>query len=112
MIFFKNFIFVVLIILSPSVLGSDADSLINYFENHTILHLVGWLFFPRMMFWFVSSLTGGFLFWTGVVLFPRIMVAYWSTELYWSTNPVLCIVAWFVAFTGESLEKSVISDSV
>lgn len=108
----KNIIVLSLLFISSLLYSSNLDHAFSFWVDHNILHLLGWLFFPRIMFWFFSAMSGGFFFWLGVFLAPRIMVAYWATEYYWSTNPFLCIFAWFVAFTGESLEKSVVSDSI
>jgi hypothetical protein len=80
---------------------------VNFWTNHTIWQLLGWLFFPRIMFWFFSAMTGGFFFWLGVFFVPRIMVAFWATVYYWDTNPILCIFAWIYALTGEMTEKTV-----
>lgn len=80
----------------------------NFFDNHTTIQLLGWLFFPRLMFIFFSAMTGGFLFWVGVIFVPRIMVAFWATTYYWDTNPILCLISWIVAFSGESSEKSIV----
>ena len=77
----------------------------GFFENHSIWQLIAWMVFPRLMFWFFSVITGGFFFWLGVFFVPRIMVAFWATSYYWHTNPILCIVAWIIALTGESAEK-------
>jgi hypothetical protein len=75
---------------------------------HYLWALFGFTFFPRITFWFFSLMTGGFLFWVGVLFLPRIMVAYWATYYYWDTNPILCLIAWFIAFSGTFGESSVI----
>lgn len=78
----------------------------DFFTNHSFIQLLGWVFFPRLMFWFFSVITGGFWFWVGVLFVPRIMVAFWATTYYWSSNPFICVIAWIVALSGESAEKS------
>jgi hypothetical protein len=39
-------------------------------------------------------------------------VAILATEFYWQTNPILCIIAWFVAFVGTGGEAKVVTVSV
>ena len=80
---------------------------INYWDNHNwaFLQLLLWMAFPRISFIFISLMTGGFFFWLGVIFVPRIMMAYWATYYYWDTNYILCIIAWFFVFCGESYEK-------
>lgn len=87
--------------VSPA--GSD------FWTNHGIIQLLGWFFFPRIMFWFFSVITGGFWFWVGVFFAPRIMVAFWATTYYWHTNTILCVFAWIYALAGEGTEKTVMS---
>lgn len=79
----------------------------GFWEHHGIFQLLGWFFFPRLMFWFFSVITGGFWFWVGVLCIPRIMVAVWATTYYWDTNMFLCIGAWIYALTGEGTEKTI-----
>ena len=105
----KTFLILIFLFCLSSFAGSN-DS-VSFFENHGIFYLLGWAFFPRIMFWFVSAITGGFWFWIGVLLFPRIMVAYWATYYYFDTNPILCIIAWVIALFGESKEKQVLHSS-
>ncbi len=81
----------------------------DFFTHHSLLQLLGWAMFPRIMFWFFSAITGGFFFWVGVLFVPHIMVAFWATTYYWDTNPVICVIAWIIALTGESAEKSATS---
>lgn len=49
----------------------------------------------------------GVTFWgfVGWIFMPRLTVAAIATTVYWSTNPVLCVIAWFCAFGGEVGEK-------
>lgn len=88
---------------STSVVTTKGE---DFFSNHSIIHLLAWVFFPRIMFWFFSVITGGFWFWVGVLFIPRIMVAFWATTYYWDTNPLICVIAWIVALSGESAEKA------
>lgn len=79
-----------------------------FFLKHGYLQLLGWWVFPRLMFWFFSVMTGGLWFWVGVFFVPRIMAAFWATTYYWDTNPILCVIAWLVAFSFESAEKKAV----
>ena len=76
----------------------------DFFDTHGWLTVLGYICFPRLMFWFVNTMTGGFGFWLGVLFVPRIMVAFWATTYYWNSNPWLCLGAWFVALTFEGIE--------
>ena len=87
---------------STNVVSVEGD---DFFKNHGIIQLLGWLFFPRIMFWFFSVITGGFWFWIGVFFVPRVMLAFWATTYYWDTNPVLCLLAWLGCITIEGTEK-------
>jgi hypothetical protein len=78
----------------------------DFFVHHNLWHLLGWVVFPRMMFWFFSVMSGGLFFWIGVLFVPRVMVAFCATYYYWDTNPILCIFSWFYAIGGEGFEKS------
>lgn len=104
---------IIFIILSIFLLASCSTDVVtkadqSFWTHHSIFQLLGWVFFPRLMFWFFSVMTGGFMFWVGVFFVPRIMIAFWATTYYWDTNPVLCLVAWLCAFTGESAEKKAV----
>lgn len=99
-------LFLVLITLTGCTTTEVAQSGEGFFETHTIAQILGWLFFPRLMFWFFSAITGNFFFWLGVLCIPRIMVAFWATSYYWETNPILCVFVWFYALCGEGTEKT------
>lgn len=109
----KNIFLIILILLSITGCSTEivSKSGTDFWTNHGMLQLLGWLFFPRIMFWFFSVITGGFWFWVGVLFVPRIMVAFWATTYYWHTNPFLCVLAWIYALTGEGTEKKVASRS-
>ena len=72
-------------------------------------------FFPRLtMLWGMiwgTIVSGGFLWWLGWVVCPRLLIAILATTYYWDTNPVLCVFAWLFAFCGESAEKKHVSSS-
>ncbi len=64
--------------------------------------------FPRLTLAFMA-LTGGIgITIVGLILWllaPHLLVAVIATTLYWHTNPILVILAWFIAFGGEATEK-------
>ena len=76
----------------------------NYFTYHSILFLLGLVIFPRFTLLF-SNMPGSLLFWIGWLFLPRLMIAILATLFYSSTNPILVILSWFFALTGESAEK-------
>lgn len=75
---------------------------------HYLWALFGFACFPRITLWFFSLMTGGFLFWLGVLFVPRIMIAYWGTHYYWDTDPFLCVCSWFLALGGTKTETKVV----
>jgi hypothetical protein len=87
----------------------------DFFAAHGVafglLLILGLVFIPRitmlgMLVW--GTLTsGGVLWWLGYIFLPGIVVAYEATTHYWDTNPVLCVFAWFVAFTTSNTESRV-----
>lgn len=46
------------------------------------------------------------MWWVAWLFAPRFLVAFLATIGYWQTNPVLVMIAWFVAFSGETSEKT------
>ena len=80
----------------------------NYWDHHGVLFLVFIASFPRLTMLFGGVWTGGLLWWAGWLFAPRLLVAVLATLSYWEQNPVLVIVAWLVAFGGESSEKYVV----
>ncbi len=51
----------------------------------------------------------GILHWFGWLFAPHLTVAILATQYYWHTNPILCIIAWFIAFTGTTGEAKMIT---
>lgn len=49
--------------------------------------------------------------WTilGWIFAPHLLVAIYATTIYWDTNPVLVIIAWFFAFGGTAGEAKLTS---
>jgi len=72
----------------------------------------GWWFifflalFPRITLLFGSVVSGGFLWWLGWLVAPRLLIAFLATLGFWDTNPTLVVCAWVFALCGESTEKS------
>ena len=52
---------------------------------------------------------GGFIWWAGFFIAPRILVACLATVSYWHNNPILVVISWLIALGGESSEKFVIT---
>lgn len=70
---------------------------------HPLLLLFGLAVFPRITLLFVGG-PFGFLHWLGWLVAPHLLVAILATTHYWSTDPVLCVIAWFFAFAGTGGE--------
>jgi hypothetical protein len=77
----------------------------NFWDHHGILFLISIAIFPRLTLLFSSVATGGLIWWLSWVFAPRILVAALATITYWYQNPILVVIAWLVAFSGESSEK-------
>jgi hypothetical protein len=89
-------------------IGEDAMTT-DFWANHGILFLLGMGFLPRITMLLMGTFHGfGALGWTGWVFAPHVTVAVIATNLYWHTNPVLCVLAWLVAFGGTSKEVQVV----
>ena len=68
--------------------------------------------FPRLTLLFSSIPFGGLLWWAGWFFAPRFLIACLATIQYWQTNKTLVVVAWLVAWGGESGEKYFIQKRV
>jgi hypothetical protein len=75
----------------------------NFFDHHGVLTLIGLALFPRITLLVASFATGGLFWWLGWLFTPHILVAVLSLD-YWDTNPVLVIIAWFMAIFGTGGE--------
>jgi hypothetical protein len=84
---------------------------VDFFENHNIFFLIFISFFPRLTLLFSSVAFGGFLWWLGFFFMPRLLVAVLATVAYGKTNPLLVVIAWIVAISGEFMEKKKITNS-
>jgi len=77
----------------------------NFWDFHGVLFLIFISFFPRLTLFFSTVPFGGLLWWLGLIFAPRILVAVLATMTYWNQNPLLVLIAWLVAFGGETSEK-------
>lgn len=78
----------------------------DFFHAHpgtAWLLLIGLAIFPRITL-FIAGGPFGLLHWLGWLFTPHLLVAILATARYWDTNPILCIVAWFIAFAGTGGE--------
>lgn len=76
----------------------------DFWQVHGIFFLIFATLFPRLTMLFAISVPFGPLAWLGWLLAPHLTVAILATQYYWHTNPILCIIAWFIAFAGTGGE--------
>lgn len=81
----------------------------DFWHEHTIFFLFFVTLFPRLTLLFAVTAPFGFLAWLGWLFAPHLVVAILATQYYWETNPILCIIAWFVAFAGTGGEAKIVS---
>ena len=81
---------------------------LDFWQRHGLFFLAAITFFPRLTLLFSSIPFGGILWWISFVFCPRILVGVLATVTYWHTNPLLVLVAWLVALSGETTEKYVV----
>lgn len=80
----------------------------DFWDNHGIFFLIFITFFPRLTMLFATSIHFGLLSWLGWFFAPHLTVAILATQYYWETNPVLCVIAWFIALAGTGGEAKVV----
>lgn len=78
---------------------------VNFWDKHGVFFLFFIAIFPRLTLLFSSVAFGGFLWWLGFFICPRILVASLATVAYFHTNPILVIISWLIALSGEVFEK-------
>lgn len=78
---------------------------VNFFERHGVFFLIFITLFPRLTLLFSSVPFGGVFWWLGFFFCPRILVAILATVTYFYTNPVLVVISWMIALSGEVFEK-------
>lgn len=83
----------------------------DFWSNHSVLFVIAMFFFPRLTMLFATTFGGGFLYWLGWFLAPRLTVAIIATMLYADTNIVMVVLAWFWAMGGEPAEKKIVIGS-
>jgi hypothetical protein len=81
---------------------------VDFFKNHSYLFLFFITLFPRLTLLFSNVAFGGVFWWIGFLFVPRLLVAVLATVAYFKTNPVLVVISWMVALSGEVLEKRTI----
>ncbi len=78
----------------------------DYFTVHGYGLLFAITLFPRLTLLFSSIPFGGIFWWLGFFICPRILVASLATLAYFNTNPLLVVISWMVALSGETWEKN------
>lgn len=79
---------------------------VDFWANHTSWFVLAMMFFPRLTMLFATTFGGGFWYWVGWLLAPRLTVAIIATMLYSQTNTTMVVLAWLWALAGEGCEKS------
>ncbi len=83
----------------------------DFWTQHGPFFLLFITLFPRLTMLFAVTAPFGFLAWLGWFFAPHLTVAILATQYYWETNPILCVIAWFVAFAGTGSEAKIVSTS-
>lgn len=83
-----------------------------FWQNHGVFFLIFITIFPRLTLLFSNVAFGGLLWWLGFFFAPRLLVAVLATLSYWENNPALVVIAWLVAISGETGEKSILNTQV
>jgi hypothetical protein len=84
----------------------------DYWQVHGLLFLIAAACFPRLAMLFAVSVPFGWLAWLGWLFAPHLTVAILATTYYWQTNPILCVIAWFIALGGTAGEGKVASKAM
>jgi hypothetical protein len=86
----------------------------DFWDVHGIIFLIAITLIPRITLlvsiFLFNMVSGGLLWWLGFIIAPHLLVAILATSIYWDTNPILCIISWFVALAGTSTEASVVNN--
>lgn len=80
----------------------------DFWQVHGIFFLIFITFFPRLTMLFATAVSFGLLGWIGWLFAPHLTVAILATQYYWQTNPILCIIAWFIALAGTGGEYKMV----
>lgn len=81
----------------------------DFWQIHGIFFLIFITFFPRLTMLFAVTVPFGIFAWIGWLFAPHLTVAILATQYYWQTNPILCILSWFVALAGTGGEAKVVT---
>ena len=84
----------------------------NFWQVHGLLFLAGLVFFPRLTVILASHVSGGPLFWSFFLVFPRIVIPILAAYHYWDTNPVLVILSFLICLSAETGDKTVVQRKV
>ena len=84
----------------------------DFWQERGAFFLIFGTIFPRLTLLFSSVAFGGLFWWLGFIFAPRILVAVLATMSYWENNPILVVIAWLVAISGETGEKSILNTQV
>lgn len=84
----------------------------DFWNFHGVWFLIAMFFFPRLTMLFLTSTGGGFLYWLGWLLMPRLTVAIIATILFNEHNTLLLVFTWVWALGGEFGEKSVAKSTI
>lgn len=87
-------------------------SLLSFWEYHGVIFIFFMALFPRLTMLFATTLGGGFLYWLGWLLCPRIVVAIIATAQFFDTNPVLVVLTWIWAMGGTAGETTVAGKAI
>lgn len=79
----------------------------DFWQLHGWVFLVAIAVFPRLTCLFFVAVPFGWLAWLGWLVTPHLLVAVLATTYYWHTNPILCVISWFVALGGTGAEGGV-----
>lgn len=82
---------------------------LNFWDYHGWLFLIGATCFPRITTLFFTTVTFGFWGILGWIFAPHFLVAIYATTYYWHSNPVLCVIAWIMAFAGTGGEGAYVN---
>jgi hypothetical protein len=83
----------------------------NFWETHSVWFVIFMCMFPRLTMLFATTFGGGFWYWVGWLIAPRLTVAIIATMLYGNTNTALVCLTWVWALCGESAEKNAVGKS-
>ncbi len=79
--------------------------MVDFWQIHGGWFILFMCFFPRLTMLFATTFGGGFFYWLGWLLAPRLTVAILATYCYGHTNTFLVVLTWFWAIAGECGEK-------